>query len=366
MSPFGEPRGVVVHFDRHFLRFLLQAALALLALLALAWILSYSRLVLTPLILSLILSLLLNPLVVMLERRGLGRTVAVMLVLCALGVVLAAALTLLAPVIGREIRTLSQLAQNETPATLLDKFRGLLRENLPWLKNPTFLAQILKLAEDFLNSLFQRSVRLLPGVVPLAIAAVLIPFMTFFLLKDGRQMKKSFIAMLPNRHFEMTVSLLHKIDRQVGNYIRGQLLVSLCVGILATAALVILGIPYFLLIGTVAGLANMIPYFGPIVGAIPAVILNVIIKGRLDAALPVIAAFLLIRLIDDTLLSPNILGRSLRIHPLLVILVIFIGGEMFGIMGLLLCIPLTGIIKVIIEELAWGHRHYRALRGGGE
>ncbi len=364
MSPSGEPRGIVVHFDRHFLRFLLRTALALLALLALAWILSYSKLVLTPLILSLILSLLLNPLVVQLERRGLGRTVAVILVLCALGVVLFAALSLLAPVIADEFRTLSNLAQAETPATLLQKFRALLREHLPWLKNPGIIAQILAQAEKFIQSLFQRSIQLLPSVVPVAIATVLIPFMTFFLLKDGRRLKKSFIAMLPNRYFEMAVSLLHKIDRQVGNYIRGQLLVSLCVGILAAAALAILHIPYFLLIGAVAGLANMIPYFGPIVGAVPAVIINVIIKGRLDAALPVIAAFLLIRLIDDTLLSPNILGRSLHIHPLLVILVIFTGGEMFGIMGLLLCIPVTGIIKVIIEELAWGHRHYRALRGG--
>ena len=364
MSPSAAPRGIVVHFDRHFVHFLFKAALGLLALLTLAWVLSYSGMVLTPLILSFILSLLLNPLVVLLERRGLGRTLAVILVLSALGMVMAVALTLLAPAIAGEFRTISHLVQDETPATLLHKFKALLSEHLPWLKNPGIIAQILVHAEKFIQSLFQRSIQLLPSVVPVAIAAVLIPFMTFFLLKDGRRLKKSFIALLPNRYFEMAVSLLHKIDRQVGNYIRGQLLVSLCVGILAATALAILHIPYFLLIGAVAGLANMIPYFGPIVGAIPAVILNVIIRGRLSAALPVIAAFLLIRLIDDTLLSPNILGRSLHIHPLLVILVIFTGGEMFGIMGLLLCIPVTGIIKVIIEELAWGHRHYRALRGG--
>lgn len=365
MNSAGERRGVVIHFDHAFVRLLLKIALAILTLLALGWILAHSSMVLTPLILSLVLSLLLNPLVVALESRGFGRAAAALLVLGALVLVLAAALTLLAPVIGREIRTLSQLAQNETPATLLDKIRTLLRENLPWLKNPAFLAQILKLAEDFLNSLFQRSIRLLPGVVPLVIALVLIPFMTFFLLKDGRRLKKAFIALLPNRYFEMTASLLHKIDRQVGNYIRGQFLVSLSVGILAAAALALLGVPYFLLVGAVAGLANLIPYFGPIAGAIPGVILNVVAKGRLDAALPVIAAFLLIRLIDDTLLSPNILGRSLHIHPLLVILVIFIGGEMFGVMGLLLCIPVTGILKVTIQELAWSFRHYRALRGDG-
>jgi predicted PurR-regulated permease PerM len=80
--------------------------------------------------------------------------------------------------------------------------------------------------------------------------------------------------------------------------------------------------------------------------------------------LVVILAFIAIRLIDDTLVSPNILGHSLEIHPLLVIIVIFIGGEMFGIMGLLLCIPVTGIIKVTIQELLWNIKHYHAFRIG--
>ena len=219
-------------------------------------------------------------------------------------------------------------------------------------------------AEKFLYSLLNQSVRLLPSIVPVVITLVLIPFMTFFLLKDGRRLKKSFIQLLPNRYFEMAVSLFHKIDCQLGSYIRGQMLVSLCIGMLAITALAILQVPYFFLIGTTAGLANMIPYFGPIVGAIPAIILNVIAKGSLGAALPVIIAFLLIRLIDDTLVSPNILGRSLHIHPLLVIMVIFTGGEMFGIMGLLLCIPVTGIIKVTIQELVWNVKHYRVFRNG--
>jgi len=198
----------------------------------------------------------------------------------------------------------------------------------------------------------------------IAISLFLIPFMTFFLLKDGRRLKKSFIQSLPNRYFEMTISLLHKIECQLGSYIRGQMLVSLCIGVLSITALAILGVPYFLIIGAMAGLANMIPYFGPIVGAVPAIILNVIDKGSLSAALVVIMAFLLIRMIDDTLVSPNILGRSLEIHPLLVIIAIFIGGEMFGLMGLLLCIPVTGIIKVTIQELHWSFKHYRAFRIG--
>ncbi len=364
MIPASERRSVVIHFDRDFVFFILKAALVLLGLAALAWALSFSSMILTPLILSIILSVLLNPLVIMLERRGVGRTAAVALVLSALAVLLATVLTLLAPIIAHEIKTLSGLMQNETPATLLEKLKALLRQHLPWLNHPGIIAHITGRTEAFIQSLINNSLQILPSIFPVAITLVLIPFMTFFLLKDGRHLKKSFIAMLPNHYFEMTVHLLHKIDLQLSNYIRGQMLVSLCIGTLAAVALAILGIPYFLLIGAIAGLANMIPYFGPIVGAIPGIILNVVAKGSLAAALPVIAAFLLIRLIDDTLISPNILGRSLHIHPLLVITVIFTGGEMFGIMGLLLCIPVTGIIKVTLQQLAWNFRNYRCLRSG--
>jgi len=362
MKPPAEARSVVIHFDRDFFFFLFKAGTFMLALLAAVWILSYSGIVLTPLILAVVLSILLNPLVVMLERRGMNRTSAVVLVMVVLALLLGAALNFLSPVIAREFKALSGLVQNETPATLLTKIKALLMQHLPWLKNPGLITQVMDRAEKLLYSLLNQSIQLLPSVIPVAIALVLIPFMTFFLLKDGRRLKKSFIQALPNRYFEMATSLLHKIDCQLGSYIRGQVLVSLCIGALSVTALAILRVPYFFLIGAAAGLANMIPYFGPIVGAIPAIILNVISKGRVGAALPVIAAFLLIRLIDDTLVSPNILGRSLKIHPLLVIIVIFTGGEMFGLMGLLLCIPVTGIIKVTIQELLWGFRHYRALR----
>lgn len=365
MSASPANRSVVIHFDRELALLLFKTGLLLLAFLALLWILPHSRVVLTPLILSFILAVLLNPLVVMLERRGLGRTLATAVVVALVVLLLATALSLLAPVIAREAKSLNALVQDETPASLVEKLRVWLHQYLPWLKNPSITTQILGRAEKFLYTLINQSIQLLPSVVPVAIGVVLVPFMTFFLLKDGRQLKRSFIRLLPNRYFEMVARLLHKIEGQLGSYIRGQVLVSLCIGTLAVAALAALRVPYFLLIGVIAGLANMIPYFGPIVGAIPAVILNVIAKGRLGAALPVIAAFLLIRLIDDTLVSPNILGRSLHIHPLLVIIAIFTGGEMFGVMGLLLCIPVTGIVKVVIEELLWNFRHYRVLRGDG-
>jgi putative permease len=357
MNPLPENKSIVINLNRAFVFFLIKAAVFLIAALAAAWILPHSGMVITPLIL-------LNPLVVMLEGQGLNRTGAVTLVMGIITLLLVWLMLFLAPMISHEFKTIGQALKNETPDTLLIKMKDLLNKHLPLLANPGITDQIISKVEKSIYAMLNRSFQLIPSLLTLAISLFLIPFMTFFLLKDGRRLRKSFIQTLPNRYFEMTINLIHKIEGQLGSYIRGQMLVSLCIGILAVTALAILGVPYFLVIGTAAGLANMIPYFGPIVGAVPAIILNVIDKGSLSAALVVILAFVIIRMIDDTLVSPNILGHSLEIHPLLVIMAIFIGGEMFGIMGLLLCIPVTGIIKVTIQELLWNIKHYRAFRIG--
>jgi len=362
MNSLPENKSIIINLNRAFVFFLIKVAVFMLVALLAAWILPHSGMVVTPLILASLLSIVLNPLVVMLEGRGLNRTTAVTLIMGIIILLMVWLTIFLAPLISHEFKIVTRMLNNETPATLILKMRDLLNRHLPLLKNPGIVDPIMAQAEKSLVSMLNRSIHLIPGIVTLVISLVLILFMTFFLLKDGRRLKKSFIEKLPNRYFETTISLVHKIESQLGSFIRGQLLVSLCIGVLATCALAILGVPYFLVIGMVAGMANMIPYFGPIVGAIPAVILNIIDKGSLSSALVVILAFLLIRLIDDTLVSPNILGRSLKIHPLLVIMAIFIGGEMFGVMGLLLCIPVTGIIKVTIQEMLWSIKHYRAFR----
>jgi len=364
MKPITENKSIVINLNRDFIFFLIKVAVFILIVLAVTWIVPHSGMVLTPLILAALLSILLNPLVVMLEGRGLSRTGSVTLVMGIITLLVLWLMIFLAPMVTHEFKTLGQLVKNETPATLIVKMKALLNKHLPLLKNPELNNQIMSQVEKSIYSMLNRSIELIPSILPIAISLFLIPFMTFFLLKDGRRLKKSFIQNLPNRYFEMTISLIHKIEGQLGSYIRGQMLVSLCIGVLAITVLAILGVPYFLIIGALAGVANMIPYFGPIVGAVPAIILNVIDKGSLSAALVVILAFIAIRMIDDTLVSPNILGRSLEIHPLLVIIAIFIGGEMFGIMGLLLCIPVTGIIKVTIQELFWNFKHYRVFHIG--
>ena len=136
-------------------------------------------------------------------------------------------------------------------------------------------------------------------------------------------------------------------------------MVSLVIATLSITALYLLNIPYFFIIGLVAGLANMIPYFGPIVGALPAVLVAIIETGSMGSVVGVIIAFAIIQLLDNVLVSPMIVSKSVQIHPLSVILVILVGSSLAGLLGMLVAVPVFAVIQVIIKEIIWSFKNYR-------
>jgi putative permease len=171
-------------------------------------------------------------------------------------------------------------------------------------------------------------------------------------------MKKGFIDAVPNRYFEFSLNVLQKMDSQLGNYLRGQFLVALMIGTLSTITLWLLGVDFFLMIGPIAGLMNMIPYVGPIAGGLLAIIASVITSGQFDTIPGIVIAFTAIQIFDNSLLQPLILARNVELHPMLILLAILIGGKLFGIVGLLLAVPFAAILKVIIVETVVNFRRY--------
>lgn len=359
MNKLNPDKAIIINLNRQFIFTVAKFLIFLAVLFVFFWILPYSNMVLTPLIISVLLAFLVDPIVILMQRNGFSRTMAVVLIMLFFVMLIALLVVWLSPIISTEVRAISQSLNRENPTEMLTKLKALLIRQIPITLSRDVAEMLTSKLEGFFSTLLNKSIDIIPNIVTSIIMIVLVPIMTFFFLKDGPRMKKNLIQIVPNRYFEMSLILTHKISHQLGSYIRGQLLISLCIGTLSIIALYILDVPYFFFIGIIAGLANMIPYFGPIAGAVPAVIINFIDKGNFTAVIMVIIAFAVIRLIDDTLISPNILARSVEIHPLMVILVIFIGGEMFGLLGLLLCIPVTGIIKVTVKELIWSFKNYR-------
>jgi len=308
-------------------------------------------------IISALLAYVLDPLASFLESRGMSRTKATIGIFLLLLVVVGISYVLFLPLLSEEISALKGGFDSEKAELVISRFENFLVANLSFLgvKELNLLDRIHGITSGIGDWMFTHVL----DAASIIISIILIPFIVFFLLKDGRQFKKEFVSIVPNRYFELSLYLLHKINIQVGNYLRGQVLDATIVGILATGALWFLGVKYFLIIGVFAGIANIIPYFGPITGAAIAIIVSILQTGDFHLASYVILAFIIIKLLDDAIILPMVMSKSVHISPLTVLLAIMIGGKLFGILGMLLSIPVAGFIKVIVYESMTNYRRYR-------
>jgi predicted PurR-regulated permease PerM len=305
-----------------------------------------------------LLAYILDPVVTAIEVRGFSRGVAASCIMLA---IIAATILFwytVIPIAIDQFRAM-QTGPGVTPASkALARLQVLMQDHGEFLGLGT-----MDLAEEFAKlktSLAQRiPVFILRDSPSLLIGLLMIPFVMFFLLKDIRMIKKYFISLVPNRYFEFTLDLMYKMDIQLGNYLRGQFIDALVFGVLATAALWILGVPYFVFIGIFAGLANLIPFVGPVVGAIAALIAVILERGDVVHGAYVLLAFALLKGIDDFLLQPLVVGKNVHLHPMVVALGILVGGHLFGVLGMLLVVPFMGFLKVVMEESIETYRRYR-------
>lgn len=191
------------------------------------------------------------------------------------------------------------------------------------------------------------------GAFSVFTTGVIVLFLTFFLLNGGRQMKKAFIQIVPNRFFEVALVLIQGLDRQLGDYLRSRLIQTIIISIIAAIGYWILDLRFALLIGIIAGLANLIPYIGPFIGAIPAIIV-VFLGSRFGlgwSLLAVITLTLVIQIIDNAIITPLIIGKSVELGPVTTIVVVLLGEQLLGLMGLLMAVPIAAMCKLIIEEV---------------
>jgi putative permease len=350
---------LVVILNRQLIKRLFKVAIGIIVFFLIIQVMPFIASILVPLLISLILSLLFTPLVDKMENGGINRGAAIGIIYLIFGGVIAISLKFLIPGLSQEIQSLSQALETQDSQSLIDKLQITLTQRMPLLKNPELAREVSARLHGLFTSLIGKSLNMIFAILSSFTMIITVPFITFFLLKDGYRIKKFIIQCVPNRYFEMSLNLLYKTNLQLGNYIRGQLLVSSIVGGLSVLALYSLNIPYFFVIGIIAGLANMIPYFGPVVGALPAILVAIVENGSPGSVLGIIIAFAMIQLLDNVLISPVIVSRSVQIHPLLVIIVILIGSNIGGIFGMLLAVPTFAVAQVIVKEIFWSFKHYR-------
>ena len=186
-------------------------------------------------------------------------------------------------------------------------------------------------------------------IANMVMVLALIPFVLFFILKDGKQAPLFLMKILPKKHQGEAENILKDMDEALSSYIQGQLIVSLCVGILAYIGYEIIGLEYALVLGLVAMVTNVIPFIGPWIGTFPAVIVGLLTSPF--QALLVLIVVVIVQQFESNVISPLVMGKKLNMHPLTIIFALLIGGQFAGLLGLLLAVPTYALLKVIVSHL---------------
>ena len=321
----------------------------LLVLSALILFIYIIRPVLSYLVISGILAYIFNPVLAQFEKRKISRPYALvimyLLVLLAVIVIFVFAV----PPIIKEVKAMQDFLPLIKAKTL--HVQELLVTTFPNVKWSEFNYKVSEKLLNSTNRLFEITQNILGNIFFIFSMVALVPFITFFIVKDGRQFKKTLINYIPNRYLELFMYLLAEIDIAMGKYLRGVIAECIIVGVLAVTGLLLIGVDYAFVIGSIAGLANAIPYLGPAAGALPALFVVAVKDFSWTNILSVAAVFASVQFLDNNIIYPNVVGKSVKLHPLVVILALIVGESLGGFIGMFLAIPVVTVLKVVFDVI---------------
>lgn len=304
------------------------------------------RRILIPFFFAVAIAYLLHPLVDVVQQRRLSRAVAILIVyISLLGVLTLVGIFLVPLIIGQLVRLAEMLP------FYIEQIQGFIQyieDNFQQVALPeavqSILDERLRLLEKQLLDLISRIVERSFGVFTNLFNIILAPVFAFYILNDIDRIRRGFLGLIPAQYKSDTVSLLSDIDKVIGGYIRGQIIVASITGTMVGVGMGFLGMRFAALLGFIAGLFDLIPYFGPFIGAVPAVALGLLRSPA--TAIYVAAAIILIQQIEAAIVAPHIVSQRVGLHPLMVIFSLLVGAELFGLPGLVLAVPTAAALRV--------------------
>jgi len=342
-------------FDRFF-RWLLGAAV----LFGIAYLMQrFSTLVLF-FVISLAFSYILTPIVNRLEAKGLARVWSVTIVVVGLIGGLIWAATSLLPRLGDQMVGFATAFNIDTIRLIVRQLNDAYLPSLPFVGAASIESYVIGLVENYFvtGDVTETISGLVDLFANLFTAVLIIPVATFFLLKDGFMLRRNMLRIVPNKYFETSLVILDKIESRLILYFSSVLLQSTIVGFLSFIFLSIVGLENALLIGIIIGLANSIPYFGPLIGYVLSIVVSIYETGSVDLVPHSLFAILGVQIIDNVLLQPLIFSKSADLHPIYILFVVLMGAELAGVLGMLLAIPVVTIIRITVTEILWSLQNY--------
>ena len=312
------------------------------------------RVVVVPLAVAMVIVYLLNPIVSALEGRGIPRVWSTLITYAVFLTVVGVALRFLVPMLAAQVSSFAA-----TLPRLLGKAQADVTRILDRLGADVRITDFFRelTPQGGAGSFVSRIFSFTAGVLHTAVVFLLGLVLSFYLVVDLPKIQRGFMAMVPPaRHGELR-SILERMGRALGGFFRGQLLVALFVGLASMLGLYIVGLPYWAVVGGVAGLFNLIPLVGPFIGAIPALFIAFTtgtsggllgLEPGWPLAIGSALALLVVQQIDNHIISPNVVARTVKLHPVTVMLGLLVGGTLLGLWGMLLAVPTIAAVKILV------------------
>ncbi len=311
--------------------------------------------VLSSLIIAFIIAYIFDPVVDWLEEKKISRTGGIIILFTLLIGLIVLFFVIALPFFSREISSFTKkfptyvetLKKSAVPVVndYIDKHPEQIDLIKQKIQNIGF--ELLKPVINFFKSFFSGAIGLILNMLDL----LLIPVMVFYLLKDFDRINEKIKNSFPLEYRDTIVSLFSEIDSKIKNFLKGQLIVSVILAIIYSIGLSIFDVPLALLIGVVAGLANIIPYLGIAIGLVPALLLSYLDSHSLVNLLGVVGTFAVAQALEGTVISPRVVGEKVGLHPVMVIVAILLGGHFFGFVGILVAVPAASIVLVLFSRL---------------
>ncbi len=309
------------------------------------------RIILVPFIFAFFIAYLLSPLVQFFERKKVPKTWAILLVYMAVFVLSALLIMFGVPHIIEELNRLGRAIPRLTA-----EVQGIIAHagnKYSKFALPEGIKQVIdewvEHIEEVLLNTARAGTASLVHMFSYLLGLVIAPIFAFYMLKDIEHIKNSFTLTVPRRYRSDVLAIGRDINEIISGFLRGHLLICVIIGVLTGVGMYIIGLDFALIIGLIAGVAELVPYLGPFIAAVPAVSLALLISRR--TAFYAVLVILIVQQLENAVISPKILGKSMGLHPLAVIFAIMAGGELYGFLGILLAVPVAASIKVILRYL---------------
>lgn len=308
-----------------------------------------------PIILAGILYYLMNPTVDYLERKGIKRIYSIFSLFVLVVGLIVWGVVVIIPKIQEQSMSFADnlpgyltIIENKVNEILSDPIFSQVQDQIE-ASNEKLISSLTDIVQNLSRSTIQNLGSFFGAVATIVLAVITMPFILFYLLKDGRKLAPYFVKFLPTKMRQPSLIVLKEMNDQVSSYIRGQLTVAFAVAVMFMIGFSIIGLDYAITLGIAAGFLNLIPYLGSFLAMIPAVFLGIV--GGPVLLIQVLIVFVIEQTIEGRLISPLVLGNELSIHPVTILLVLLTSGKLFGLVGVILGIPVYAAAKVIITHV---------------